>query len=124
MKNTRRLRTSVHNVVSKFKDLKLILAHAGVLYIDDAIELGKYENVYVDISGFQKEIWNEEEVNHKMIRLFEQIPHKILFGTDWPLFHFNTPQQNWIKKLEQLSGITSTQKDLLFEKNAVDVLGL
>lgn len=124
MKNTKRLNHSVKNVVAKFKNLKLILAHAGILYIDDAIELGNYDNVYVDISGFQKELHNTEEVNRKFLSLFDHIPKKVLFGTDWPLFNFNTPQHNWVNRLEQFKGITDYKKELLFEKNAKDILNL
>lgn len=124
MKITSRLNQSVQNVVAKFHNLKLILAHAGILYIDDAIELGRYDNVYVDISGFQKELQNTEEANQKFVRLFEQIPEKVLFGTDWPLFNFNTPQNDWVNKLEQLAGLTAYRKELLFEKNAKEILNL
>lgn len=124
MRISYRLTESIERVVKNFPKLKLILAHAGVRQYEDAISLGKYENVYVDISGFQKEIHDKENIEYKFQQLLSQIPEKILLGTDWPLFNLNTSQSKWIGYLDDLKSINSTQKELLCKKNAEAVLGV
>lgn len=124
MRLTHRLEESVLKVVNNFKDLKMILAHAGILYNDEALRLGKYDNIYVDISGFEKEIKNKGLIEYKFKRLFSSIPEKVLFGTDWPLFNFNTSQEDWIKQIQSLSILSDNEKELLFEKNAQIAFGL
>lgn len=124
MKISNRLVESVERVVKNFPELKLILAHAGVRQFKDAISLGKYDNVYVDISGFQKEFNKKESIEYKFQQLVSKIPEKILLGTDWPLFNLNTSQSKWMSYLNDLKSINDTQKELLFKKNAETVLGL
>lgn len=122
MKISNRLVESVENVVKEFKSLNLILAHAGILYHNDAIELSKHEHLYVDISGFEKEINNIELLEYKFKRLFSNMPERVLFGTDWPLFNFSIKQKDWIRRLESLRALTDKEKEMLFEKNAMALL--
>lgn len=66
-----------------------ILAHAG-FKLDQAkvSDLLKFDNVYFDISGFQQLDFKDDKVIEKMTLIFhKKYSDKILFGTDWPLFH-------------------------------------
>ncbi len=109
---------SILKATEEFKEVNFILGHAGILYFDEGIEIAqKRKNLFLDISGFQKELSQLEQLNKKFTQLFEKVPEKVLFGSDWPLFHMNTTQANIVFRLKQLSIMTDKNQELLFIKN-------
>ncbi|MEM2614603.1 MAG: amidohydrolase family protein [Nitrososphaerota archaeon] len=77
------------DVAAKFGDLKIILAHLGHPWEDEAIVLvRKHPNVYADISALTSRPFR---LYHKIMSCIEYgITDKLLFGTDFP---FSTPEK-------------------------------
>jgi len=78
---------NIVTIAKNFPGCNFILAHAGFKLHDPDIQaLLKIPNVYFDISGFQS--LEEEKRGPAIERIFdERFVDKILFGSDWPLFH-------------------------------------
>ena len=70
-----------------FPGVNFILAHGGVNFVEQAKLMCNYRaNVYLDISGFPAAMSASGWQQH-LADLFSQgINHKIIFGTDWPVF--------------------------------------
>ncbi|MFT5162103.1 MAG: putative TIM-barrel fold metal-dependent hydrolase [Alteromonadaceae bacterium] len=77
----------IDQAAKDFPSVNFILAHAGASYVQDAIAQCMYRpNVYMDISGFPSTLaaggWRQH-----LRQLFSlNLNHKIIFGTDWPVF--------------------------------------
>lgn len=71
----------------KFPGVNFILAHGGVNFVEEAKLMCNYRpNVYLDISGFPAVMAAGGWRPH-LAELFAQgINHKIIFGSDWPVF--------------------------------------
>lgn len=71
----------------KFPTVNFILAHGGVNFVAEAKLMCNYRpNVYLDISGFPA-VMSPGGWKPHLADLFSQnINHKIIFGTDWPVF--------------------------------------
>jgi len=83
---------NIDEVAVAWPKMKIVIAHAGYPWVIDAAEVAyKNENVFVDISGwiFGNKINSYDKDTVK--RLIEYTgPHKILYGTDWPLVKMET----------------------------------
>lgn len=111
------------NVATNFEDLKIILAHLGHPWEDEAIVLvRKHPNVYADLSAMTSRPFR---LYHKLMTCIEyRITEKILFGSDFP---FSTPEKtisdllnlNKIVKKTSLPKIPSNIiKDIIYENAA------
>jgi uncharacterized protein len=70
-----------------FPDATFILAHASIAFPEECVMLAAYRpNVYLDISGFQKNLNSPCGLRDLERVLSGGIAHKVLFGTDWPVF--------------------------------------
>ncbi|MDQ3206429.1 MAG: amidohydrolase family protein [Pseudomonadota bacterium] len=71
----------------RFPRVNFILAHGGVNFAEEAKLMCNYRpNVYLDISGFPAGMFPQGWRAH-LAELFSQnINHKIIFGSDWPVF--------------------------------------
>ncbi|WP_297425313.1 amidohydrolase family protein [Clostridium sp.] len=116
---------AIRKISKIYSEAKFILAHAGVKEQETGIMLAKErENVYLDISSFQTEVDDENKLNNKLNILFNNIPNKILFGTDWPMFSFSGSQKKWVDYLTNNKITTDLNLEKLFYKNAKEVLNL
>lgn len=83
-----------------FPQVNFILAHGSVSYAEECAMMCAFRpNVYLDVSGFQS----------ADLSLLEQLfrrgfPHKVLFGTDWPLFRLQGRQDECLAKLNAEGG--------------------
>jgi predicted TIM-barrel fold metal-dependent hydrolase len=70
-----------------FPGATFILAHASIAFPEECIMMASFRpNVYLDISGFQKNLGSSIGLRDLERVLSAGIAHKILFGTDWPVF--------------------------------------
>ena len=100
-------------LVSAFPGVSFIAGHTGIVKYKDVIELlGKFDNVWVDIS-FQAPKHIEE-----LIATFG--PEKVLYASDWP-YGSRTTTIKTVKKA--CKGDRSVEK-LIFYENAAELLGL
>ncbi len=70
-----------------FPDLAFVLAHGGVNHQTEAVAMCAYRpNVFLDLGGFPVMATAGGHSNGLMRLLSQGINHKIIFGTDWPVF--------------------------------------
>jgi predicted TIM-barrel fold metal-dependent hydrolase len=71
----------------RFPSVNFILAHGGVNFTEEAKLMCHYRpNVYLDFSGFPAATVPGGWRNHLAQLMDQGISHKIIFGTDWPVF--------------------------------------
>lgn len=113
----------VDKAAKDFPGIDFVLAHGSVHYPDEVAMLcNNRPNIYVDVSGY------EASGAAALNTLFRRgINHKILFGTDWPVFRLQGRQINLIEKLTKEGAfpedMSDADRDLFFHKNAERLLG-
>jgi predicted TIM-barrel fold metal-dependent hydrolase len=79
----------IEEVAFRYKpQLKLILAHAGIPWVDEALSIAAlHENVYLDIALFGDLYGFWPELHLKLFGKAKRagVLDRILFGSDWPL---------------------------------------
>lgn len=112
----------VDDVAVEHPNIKIVLAHAGNPWIEDATEIAyKNENVYLDISGWffksiPKDYGKIMIQKLKFILSYLETPDKILFGTDWPL----VKMKRYIGFIKN-SGINKSELKRILYKNALNL---
>jgi uncharacterized protein len=83
-----------------FPEVNFILAHGGVNHAAEAALLCAYRpNVYMDIAGFPGALHPQGWQRH-LYELFRLgLDHKIIFGTDWPLFRLTASTRSSVEEL-------------------------
>jgi predicted TIM-barrel fold metal-dependent hydrolase len=61
-------------------------------------------NVYLDISGYQSTLRADGTAKVVRTAVARGINHKILFGTDWPVFRLQATQQGFVAALTEEDG--------------------
>lgn len=113
---------SILRAADRFSNIPFILGHAALLFYEDSFHVAaNRENVYLEVSGYQKIIDKEEILFERMQREMCEIPDKILFGSDWPMYHTLLEDIAYFDKMDFL---TQEQKDKFFFKNAQRVLDI
>lgn len=117
----------VDEAARSFPDVNFILAHAGIMYYQEASILAQYRpNIYLDISSFQNELKDnrlEEIIKWSISR---GLSRRLLFGTDWPIHRFSGNQKKWVNKIEELKEkgiLTSADLENMFSGNMNRILG-
>ncbi|SFR96980.1 amidohydrolase family protein [Anaeromicropila populeti] len=112
----------VKDLTKMFKNLQFILAHITFERFEENIRLAsELENVYFDLAAFQLD-WGKENLTYKVKKIFELIPDKILFGTDWPIYSMLGQQKRWVDYFRNNVEISEENKKKLFYLNAQNVL--
>jgi hypothetical protein len=113
----------VDRAAKDFPQVHFILAHGSVHYREECVMLcTNRPNLLLDVSGYA----TMELSGMRM--LFERgIPHKILFGTDWPIFRLQGTQRDLLGKLMGDSpalpaSMSDRDKQLFFSGNAARLL--
>jgi len=78
-----------------FPGVNFIIAHACLSYTEESLMLCTYRpNVFLEVSGFQS------RPVEALAPLFARgVNHKIIFGTDWPVFRMQGTQRDFVGKL-------------------------
>ncbi|MEJ0034881.1 MAG: amidohydrolase family protein [Gammaproteobacteria bacterium] len=112
----------VDQAARDFPEVPFILAHGVVHHREDALDLCAYRpNVYLDISAFPGILhplgWRP--VLHDLFRV--GINHKIIFGTDWPLFSMTSGTKTCVDQLlgegGPLQGVGARDIELIMSGN-------
>ena len=128
----------VDRVAVDFPELKFILPHGGMPWVDEAAYVAmKNPNVYLDLSAWQMHI---DEYDAYLVRMVGRLiricgSDKILWGTDWPLFNHVISTKDWWEKVDSLETsdlmkrlgvpeITSEDKRKILGDNAAKILNL
>jgi hypothetical protein len=93
-----------------FPGVNFILAHAATAHVQECAMLCAFRpNVYADVSGFE-DLGRDTALEGLRYLLRSGIAHKLLFGTDWPVFRDDGSQT------EHLELFTSVAKEELAER--------
>lgn len=105
-----------------FPGIDFVLAHGSIHYPDECAMLcNNRPNIYVDVSGY------EAAGTAGLRRLLSRgINHKVIFGTDWPVFRLQGRQASFVERLEKEStfpdSMPDAERNLFFHKNAERLL--
>lgn len=82
------LPVQIDTVAIRFPTLRIVIAHMGHPWVDDAIVVvRKHPNVYADISALHPRPW---QLYTALVSACEyRVTDKLLFGTDWPFATFD-----------------------------------
>jgi uncharacterized protein len=110
-----------------FKDVDFILAHAAISHTEDCLQLCRFRpNVYLDISGYQQDGAGGEGLASVTRMIHAGISHKVLFGTDWPVFRDKGSQRTFRAYLEDAGGPFDSageqQRNLIMRGNITRLL--
>ena len=105
-----------------FPDVNFILAHGAVNHAEDCSAMCAYRpNVYLDISAFLGST-HPSGWQAALADLFRRnINHKILFGTDWPVFRYSGGHRKVMNRFLAADGplakVSPVQRGWLMYKN-------
>jgi len=112
----------VDRAARDFPGIDFVLAHGSVSYADECAMLcNNRPNVYIDVSGY-------EGAGPEGLRsVFSRgINHKILFGTDWPIFRMQGRQLSFVERLTEQEmlpeSMSEGDRELFFHGNADRIL--
>jgi predicted TIM-barrel fold metal-dependent hydrolase len=107
---------SIDDVAADFPRLTIIAAHFAWPWHLDLLAVARHKgNVYVDLSG-----WAPKYIPPEVVKdMNSVIPHKFLFGTDFPLMN----PDRWMEDFQNLDLKPEVRPKILYE-NASRILGL
>ena len=111
----------VDSVAAEFPDLKLVMAHVGLCWWEEALALaGSKWNLSVDFSGWQRTFLNSPKDVYLMLRhaLNEIGPWRVMFGTDNPYLALMLPTKEWVAGVQ--AAVES--KDFTFSQEEIDII--
>jgi predicted TIM-barrel fold metal-dependent hydrolase len=105
-----------------FPSVNFILAHGAVSYVEECIMLCRFRpNIYLDISGYQATLGYDPAATAVKNVVSVGINHKVLFGTDFPVFRLQGEQKNFLEPLTGENGalaeLNEREKSLIFHRN-------
>lgn len=105
-----------------FPNVNLILAHGAVAFTEECAMMCAFRpNVYLDISAYQSTLGAGGAGDAVRGVVSRGINHKILFGSDWPVFRLQADQRTFIEGLTEpdgaLAGLSRTECELVLYRN-------
>ena len=83
-----------------FPKVNFILAHGAVNFVEESIMMCRFRpNVYLDISGYQATLGYDPAATAVKKVVSVGINHKVLFGTDFPVFRLQGDQKTFVDAL-------------------------
>lgn len=110
----------------RFPTVNFIMAHGSVNFTEECAMLcGFRPNIYLDLSAYQSAFRRGCDAVKETVS--RGINHKILFGTDWPVFRLQGDQQSFVEAVTaeggSLSDISDADRRLILHGNAERLLG-
>ncbi len=104
---------NVESLVKAFPDINFIIGHAGLFQVGQVCrQLKGLDNIWVDTS------FQSPENIKKLIKTFG--PEKVMYASDWP-YGYREPA---MKAAKIACGGDEGLEEMIFSKNAADLLGL
>jgi predicted TIM-barrel fold metal-dependent hydrolase len=112
----------------QFPNVNFIMAHSSVSFTEESAMMCAFRpNVYLDVSGYQSSFRAEGPGGALKRVVSRGINHKVLFGTDWPVFRMQGDQHSFVEAVTAedgpLSDLSETEKELILHRNAERLLG-
>jgi len=106
-----------------FPSVNFILAHGAVSFVEECTMMCRFRpNVYLDISGFEATLGYDPSAGAIKAITSLGLNHKVLFGTDFPVFRLQGEQKSFVETLMAedgpLSDLNEREKLLIFNRNA------
>lgn len=111
-----------------FPTVNFILAHGCANFVEQCVMMCRFRpNVYLDVSGYQS-VGPAGGPDGPIGRTVAQgINHKVLFGTDWPVFRLQGDQQTVVEEMladeGPLSEIPEREREQILCGNVERLLG-
>jgi hypothetical protein len=111
----------------RFPSVNFILAQAAGSFFHDCIMMCRFRpNIYLEISGYQGSLNWDPECSSVKNTVSQGINHKVLFGTDWPMFRLQGDQREFTQVITSeagpLSTLHQTERKLILWDNAERLL--
>jgi predicted TIM-barrel fold metal-dependent hydrolase len=102
-------------VLEKHPEIKLVIAHLGGKFRAETYELAKrFPNVYTDCSALQGWLPSEPEVcKSRLKEAVANMPGRVIFGSDWPLFDMAYPYPFWVRFVKEERWASENVKEQL-----------
>lgn len=105
-----------------FPTVNFILAHGAVSFVEECVMMCRFRpNVYLDISGYQAGLGYDPSASAVRSIVSLGINHKILFGTDFPVFRLQGDQKTFVDILTAengpLSDLNEREMSLVLHRN-------
>jgi predicted TIM-barrel fold metal-dependent hydrolase len=105
-----------------FPTVDFILAHGAVSFVEECVMLCRFRpNVYLDISGYQACLGFDPTAAAVRNVVSLGINHKVLFGTDFPVFRLQGEQKDFVEVVTAqdgpLSELNERDKSLVLHRN-------
>ena len=116
---------NLEGVVHDFPELRVVIAHCGFPWVDDALALAlKYEHVYLDTAiiyaGTPTDSVRRVLGERVGVDIIDRaLHHKLVFGSNYPRVDF----KRMVQAVRAL-GMHDWLAERVFHKNAVELLGL
>ncbi|WP_052691811.1 amidohydrolase family protein [Teredinibacter purpureus] len=112
----------VANAAIKFPSVNFILAHGAIHHVRDCVMYARnLPNVYLDLSGMQSVIYNEQVIASYQEIFMMGINHKIIYGTDWPVFSATKTQGCFYNTLQThgcaFSSLPFNEREMILSGN-------
>jgi predicted TIM-barrel fold metal-dependent hydrolase len=110
-----------------FPGVNFILAHGAVSFVEECVMMCRFRpNVYLDISGYQSTLGYDPSASAVRNIVSLGINHKVLFGTDFPVFRLQGEQVDFIDVLTGENGalaqLNEREKSLVLSRNVERLL--
>jgi hypothetical protein len=93
---------------SRFPAVNFILAHGAVSFAEECAMLCRFRpNIYLDISAYQITLGWDSLSSAVRKTVSQALNHKILFGTDWPVFRLQGTQKTFVDAVASETGAFS-----------------
>jgi len=112
----------VDDAARLFPNVNFILAHGAVSFVEECIMLCRFRpNVYLDISGFQTTLGYDPAATAVKKVVSVGINHKVMFGTDFPVFRLQGTQKDFVEAVTAENGplaeLNDREKSLVLHQN-------
>lgn len=113
----------------QFPAVNFILAHGSINFVEECAMLCAFRpNVYLDISAFQMSLRRDGSAGSVRAVVSRGINHKVLFGTDWPVYRLQGDQAMFTESVTEEGGplaeIGRNERDMILYKNAERLLSV
>jgi predicted TIM-barrel fold metal-dependent hydrolase len=112
-------------VLNRFPDLKIIIAHLGGKWKEETYELAKEcPNLYADCSAVQGWLPSQPEVaRDRLVEAAAHMPDRLIFGTDWPLFDLSYSHMQWVRFVRETDWASESIKEKTLGETLRRILG-
>jgi len=112
----------IDEAARRFPTVNFILAHGAVSFVEECVMMCRFRpNVYLDISGYQATLGYAPSASAVRHIVSLGINHKVLFGTDFPVFRLQGDQKSFLEALTgeggALSELSERERALVLHQN-------